>query len=181
MPVATLSHRFSFRLPALLVGFGTLAGGCQSSRPSFSFQPVVLCTGAAVPASHAAAGVSAPVAAPVASAAPDPCAAAVATPATVKRAPLLALVPPLAAAPAEILAAVAPAPVVARAHRLLPHRAHAPAEVGLGTTVFGILGLITLPIALLGLLLSGGGLVWGIVAGAAALAILVAYLDPFGG
>ena len=53
--------------------------------------------------------------------------------------------------------------------------------MGLGTTVFGILGLITLPIALLGLLLSGGGLGWGIVAGAAALAILVAYLDPFGG
>ena len=64
--------------------------------------------------------------------------------------------------------------------RSLLHRAQAPAEAGLGTTVFGILGLITLPIALLGLLLSGGGLVWGIVAGAAALAILVAWLDPFG-
>ena len=64
--------------------------------------------------------------------------------------------------------------------RSLLHRAQAPAEAGLGTTVFGILGLVTLPIALLGLLLSGGGLVWGIVAGAAALAILVAWLDPFG-
>jgi hypothetical protein len=52
--------------------------------------------------------------------------------------------------------------------------------VGLGTTVFGILGLIVLPIALLGLLLSGGGLVWGILAGLAALAVLVAYIDPFG-
>ncbi len=62
----------------------------------------------------------------------------------------------------------------------LRHRPQGIAEAGLGTTVFGILGLVTLPIALLGLLLSGGGLVWGIVAGAAALAILVAYLDPFG-
>jgi hypothetical protein len=42
------------------------------------------------------------------------------------------------------------------------------------------LGLILFPIALLGLLLSGGGLVWAILAGAAALAVLVAYIDPFG-
>ena len=59
-------------------------------------------------------------------------------------------------------------------------RAHATAEVGLGTTVLGVLGLVVLPIALIGLLLSGGGLVWGLVAGLAALAVLVAYLDPFG-
>ena len=64
--------------------------------------------------------------------------------------------------------------------RPLLHRAHGTAEAGLGTTVLGVLGLVVLPIALLGLLLSGGGLVWGIVAGAAALAVLVAYLDPFG-
>ena len=64
--------------------------------------------------------------------------------------------------------------------RTLLHRPHATAEVGLGTTVLGVLGLVVLPIALIGLLLSGGGLVWGIVAGAAALAVLVAYLDPFG-
>ena len=54
--------------------------------------------------------------------------------------------------------------------RALLHRPHATAEVGLGTTVLGVLGLIVLPIALIGLLLSGGGLVWGIVAGLAALA-----------
>ena len=60
------------------------------------------------------------------------------------------------------------------------HRPHATAEVGLGTTVLGVLGLVLLPIALIGLLLSGGGLVWGLVAGLAALAVLVAYLDPFG-
>ena len=72
-------------------------------------------------------------------------------------------------------------PQLATPHRrALLHRPHATAEVGLGTTVLGILGLVVLPIALIGLLLSGGGLVWGIVAGAAALAVLVAYLDPFG-
>ena len=55
----------------------------------------------------------------------------------------------------------------------------APAETGLGTTVFGILGLLALPIGLIGLAL-GGGLVWAIIAGAGALAVLVAWLDPFG-
>ena len=64
--------------------------------------------------------------------------------------------------------------------RALLARPHAAAEAGLGTTVLGVLGLVVLPIALLGLLLSGGGLVWGVVAGLAALAVLVAYLDPFG-
>ena len=44
--------------------------------------------------------------------------------------------------------------------------------------MLGVLGLVVLPIALLGLALSGGGLVWAIVAGAAAVAVLVAYLDP---
>ena len=68
----------------------------------------------------------------------------------------------------------------ARHRRALLRRPHATAEAGLGTTVLGVLGLVVLPIALIGLLLSGGGLVWGIVAGAAALAVLVAYLDPFG-
>ena len=64
--------------------------------------------------------------------------------------------------------------------RTLLARPRAMAEVGLGTTVLGVLGLVVLPIALLGLLLSGGGLVWGILAGLAAVAVLVAYLDPFG-
>ncbi|AHJ99795.1 hypothetical protein [Hymenobacter swuensis] len=52
-------------------------------------------------------------------------------------------------------------------------------EVGLGTTVLGVLGLVVLPVALLGLLIWGGP-VWAILAGLAALAVLVAYLDPFG-
>lgn len=56
--------------------------------------------------------------------------------------------------------------------------ARKPTEVGLGTTVFGILGFLAVPIGLIGLAL-GGGLVWGILAAAGALAILIAWLDPF--
>lgn len=58
-------------------------------------------------------------------------------------------------------------------------RPQQPAEVGLGTTVFGVLGLIVLPVSLLGLLIWGGP-VWAILAGLAALAVLIAYIDPFG-
>ncbi len=59
-----------------------------------------------------------------------------------------------------------------------PGGAQATAEAGLGTTVLGVLGLVVGPIALLGLLIWGGP-VWGILAGLAALAVLVAYIDPF--
>ncbi|OWP64256.1 hypothetical protein CDA63_04245 [Hymenobacter amundsenii] len=52
------------------------------------------------------------------------------------------------------------------------------AEVGLGTTVLGVLGLVVGPIALLGLLIWGGP-VWAVLAALAALAVLVAYIDPF--
>lgn len=51
-------------------------------------------------------------------------------------------------------------------------------EAGLGTTVLGVLGLVVLPISLLGLLIWGGP-VWAVLAGLAALAVLIAYLDPF--
>lgn len=54
-----------------------------------------------------------------------------------------------------------------------------PAEVGLGTTVLGVLGLVVLPISLVGLLIWGGP-VWAVLAGLSALAVLIAYLDPFG-
>ncbi|MET4075206.1 hypothetical protein [Hymenobacter sp. UYCo722] len=181
MPVATPFRRFSFRSLVLLVALGSLAGGCQSSRPSFSFQPAVLRATTAMPAPRVARA-PVPVAAPVAAAEAAPRAATAALPSTIEAGPLRATAPHPAARPAETVASVAPASAssVRRTHRPLLHRAHASAEAGLGTTVFGILGIVTLPIALLGLLLSGGGLVWGIVAAAAALAILVAYLDPFG-
>lgn len=65
--------------------------------------------------------------------------------------------------------------------RLAPRPAAVPSnttEVGLGTTVLGVLGLIVAPIALIGLLI-WGGLAWSILLGLAALAVLIAYLDPF--
>ena len=63
--------------------------------------------------------------------------------------------------------------------RLL-RRAHAPAEAGLGLTVLGLLAMVVLVVALIGLAISGGGLGWIITAGVAALVILLAYLDPGG-
>ena len=84
----------------------------------------------------------------------------------------------VAAAPAVPAEVAHTKPVMHR--RALLHRPHATAEAGLGTTVLGVLGLVVLPIALIGLILSGGGLVWASVAAAAAVAVLVAYLDPVG-
>jgi hypothetical protein len=167
---------FHSRLLALLVVAGGLASSCQSSRPSFSFQPM---SGRAVKSAEATA------AAPVI--APEPAA----RPITVSQTKPVAY-PPASSTVAQqqpklveiltekniSLPTVRPA---ATHRRQLLARPHATAEAGLGTTVLGVLGLVVLPIALLGLLLSGGGLVWGIVAGAAALAVLVAWLDPFGG
>lgn len=180
MLFATHPRLFHSRLLALLVVISGLAGGCQSSRPSFSFQPM---PGRArvVKAARAAAITPEPTAALAVT--PDRPAAQAVVSASVAQPPHR-VPPPLepVVAPTET-ATTAPLPVVrpAATHRRpLLARAHATAEVGLGTTVLGVLGLVVLPIALLGLLLSGGGLVWGIVAGAAALAVLVAYIDPFG-
>ena len=154
-----------------------LTTSCQSTRPGFSFQPVTLSEKGAADQPQPTA------AAQLASAAPA--AAAVA-----QDEPVFRLLDrhrsrqartlhkeARATAPAPEPRRVAKAPV-ARTRQLLT-RPHVTAERGLGTTVFGILGLVVLPVALVGLLLSGG-LVWGILAGAAALAVLVAYLDPFG-
>ena len=59
-------------------------------------------------------------------------------------------------------------------------RAHAPAEAGLGLTVLGLLAMVVLVVALIGLLISGGGLGWIITAAIAAGVLLLAYLDPGG-
>ncbi|UYZ62272.1 hypothetical protein [Hymenobacter weizhouensis] len=69
-------------------------------------------------------------------------------------------------------------PVVLAARRALVRPGNT-VEVGLGTTVLGVLGLIVGPISLLGLLIWGGP-VWAILLGLSALAVLVAWLDPFG-
>ncbi|MCI1188699.1 hypothetical protein MON38_14825 [Hymenobacter sp. DH14] len=60
------------------------------------------------------------------------------------------------------------------------HRAHAPARQGLGLTVLGLLGMVALVVALVGLAISGGGVGWIITAAVAAGVVLLAYLDPGG-
>ena len=70
--------------------------------------------------------------------------------------------------------------IFASPRRLLRHRAHAPAEVGLGLTVLGLLAMVALVVALVGLAISGGGAGWIIAAAIAAGVVLLAYLDPHG-
>ena len=177
MPSATRTRLCYFRLLALLMLFVGLASGCQSSRPSFSFQP--------------APGRVQPLLTTPAASHKD--SAAALAPAGLARAHEVGkqLTRAQGRAQQQIKLAVKPTENTVIAHntvrqpaaihrRARLQRPHPTAEAGLGTTVLGILGLVALPIALIGLLLSGGGLVWGIVAGAAALAVLVAYLDPFG-
>lgn len=64
--------------------------------------------------------------------------------------------------------------------RHLLQRAHAPARQGLGLTVLGLLGMVALVVALVGLAISGGGAGWIIAAAVAAGVVLLAYLDPGG-
>ncbi|MBD2767160.1 hypothetical protein IC235_04530 [Hymenobacter sp. BT664] len=166
-------------LGLLAVAFVGSMSGCQSTRPSFSFQPAPRRAAPAVDTGavriERAQVASVPVAEP---------AVAVAPRSTFLR-PRVRVRRPVSAPQVLVTdASVVSSPVVRPAstpRRRLWARPQAPAEVGLGTTVLGVLGLVTLPIALVGLALSGGGLVWGIIAGAAALAVLVAYIDPFGG
>ncbi|MFC6225537.1 hypothetical protein ACFP2F_19985 [Hymenobacter artigasi] len=177
MLFATRPRLFHSRLLALLVVAGGLASGCQSSRPSFSFQPA--------PGRARAVDLEQPAATETkVIAAREPISAVVASrPAVVQR---VRQQPQTEIQQAPKQAVVTPENLTVARASVVPHRrpllgrAHATAEAGLGTTVLGVLGLVVLPIALIGLAISGGGLVWGIVAGAAALAVLVAYIDPFG-
>ena len=156
-------------LAAVFVGSAT---GCQSTRPGFSFQAaprrvapeVVVGTAPTEPVQAAPTAVAKP---------------ALAQQAGRFRQRVRRSVPMPQAASRTVVSdpVLQPAPV---RRRLFWARPQAQAEAGLGTTVLGILGLILLPVALVGLALSGGGLVWGIIAGAAAVAVLVAWLDPFG-
>ncbi len=176
MPAATPLRLFSPHFALLLAIFAGLASSCQSSRPGFAFQPA--------PGRPARVTTAASLAAP-----PDSvgATAATVTGAHSPQRPAQARSQERRLAPAARVAAVAKAALVPKTarsatgkRRVLLQRPHGTAEVGLGTTVLGVLGLVALPIALIGLAISGGGLVWAIVAGAAALAVLVAYLDPFG-
>jgi hypothetical protein len=174
---------FSSPALVLLVVFIGLLSSCQSSRPSFSFQPAPqLPLQAAMPVPIAAASDSGGAAVAPALAAHAPALAAYASPLVMReqrKARRQAAVVRIAAISKTVLV-----PKIGRSalpqRRALLQRPHTTAESGLGTTVLGVLGLIALPIAALGLILSGGGLGWIIVGGLAALAVLVAYIDPFG-
>jgi hypothetical protein len=178
MLFATRRRSFRFRLLALLMLVASAASSCQSSRTSFSFHPPSLSPARGHVAEEppkstdSSATASGPAEAPQA--------ATVSTPVRrVRPRGRAPQAPKVAIAPVEATpATIASAPAVRRRGPLA--RPHATAEVGLGTTVLGVLGLVLLPVALVGLLLSGGGLVWGILTGLAALAVLVAWLDPFG-
>ena len=173
---ATRPRLLHSNLLALLVIFAGLASGCQSSRPSFSFQPApgrmrAVPETITPPDSLTTRATLAPVASVMLAGSRAP-----------RQARTQVRAVPMVETPTAIAStdkSTAKRPMATRRRALLT-RPHATAEVGLGTTVLGVLGLVVLPIALIGLLLSGGGLIWGIVAGAAALAVLVAYLDPFG-
>jgi hypothetical protein len=179
MAFATPFRLLRVRLLSLLMVASGLASSCQSSRPSFSFQPMERQPPTAKKATIAP---KAPVAAvvvevPTASTPPP----RLKTELTRKKAGYKRPGPHWASVAAEGANVIAITQAPKSVHkRAFLRRPQAPAEAGLGTTVLGVLGLVILPIALIGLALSGGGLVWGIVAGAAALAVLVAYIDPFG-
>ncbi|SNC76849.1 hypothetical protein SAMN06265337_3593 [Hymenobacter gelipurpurascens] len=152
---------------------------CQSTRPAYLFQP-------------SATGAAATVVPVRSSAPPEPQAPATIPARQEVTAAHLGQSEPLAPARQSVRARlthreVLRQPVVAWQRTVRPAaqaarnvtRPRHSKEVGLGTTVLGVLGLIVLPIALLGLLIWGGP-VWAILAGLAAVAVLVAYLDPFG-
>ncbi|MBC6610500.1 hypothetical protein H8B15_06180 [Hymenobacter sp. BT507] len=176
MPIATL--RRLRLLPSLLVGFVllTLAAGCQSARPTPTAYQVRLTQPAVA---------LAPTPPTLAPTAETPIAAAE---------PVATDTPPKPRAKVRTSHQAMRATVPTAATKRLPQRLlravqhtakHSAgvvhpntAEVGLGTTVLGVLGLIVAPIALIGLLI-WGGLVWTILLGLAALAVLIAYIDPY--
>lgn len=174
-PVRLSRHltRLSLAVMVLL-----LAAGCHSSRVAYQFRPatspaaasIVIPDSVTVPAlaTRIIAAPAAIVSAPVKPARPELRPARQMRP--LRRVVAQALVQQHAK-PTTRYSAAQSARQVARPHQTT--------EVGLGTTVFGVLGLIVLPISLIGLLIWGGP-VWAILAGLAALAILIAYLDPFG-
>ena len=197
MPSPTRLRLFNFRLLAVLAVFAGLASGCQSSKPSFSFQPIVLRAGqpgvrmavarpdtsdapAAAPATASATLV--PVA-PVAGAAASQLVTGMPADSQVpaSRQPQRTQPQLLAATTAQLITPTASqSRALARHRRLLQHRAQGPAQQGLGLTVLGLLGMVALVVALIGLAISGGGAGWIIAAAIAAGVVLLAYLDPGG-
>ncbi|MBD2713455.1 hypothetical protein KBK19_00235 [Microvirga sp. STR05] len=177
IPTPFHSLRAVFRLLNALLILSVVAS-CSGSRLAYQFQP------AATVAAKRPVFATDSAAAPVAAAAPAPVSAArISTPSLHlhrqegKRKPQQAvaqLVQQTKAPHKQLLAKPTRQREATKASS-----SQRPSEVGLGTTVLGVLGLLVLPIALLGLLIWGGP-VWAVLAGLAALAVLIAYLDPFG-
>ena len=152
-----------------------LAAGCRSTQSVYRVTPA--------PGTSTAQAVPDAPATPEPNALPTPAkplnrsyrttAAANQRPAASKATPLLA----------RTIETVKSSPTLVRAAKRVVRRAplapHNTAEVGLGTTFLGILGILAIPIGLIGLLLSGGGLAWAIVAIVGGLLLLNAIYEPF--
>ncbi|GGG39805.1 hypothetical protein [Hymenobacter glacieicola] len=169
--------RLAVHVSILLVALG-LTAGCRSSHSAYQFRPAPAVAHGRAPLPDSGA-VAAPLAPGTEQAVPARVASrrAASRPRPVARKLRLQMPRAVAASVGRARQAVAhvrPGAQAAR-HSAAPRRV---TEVGLGTTVLGVLGLVVLPVALLGLLIWGGP-VWAILAGLAALAVLVAYLDPF--
>lgn len=170
------ARRFLFSC-AVAAGLLVAATSCRSSQSAYRFRPgptVASAPRPTAPAQPLPAAASAPTAVEVTL--PIPLVRPVAARQPVRPAAVAAprrLAPRLSSPVRKAYAAVAQT-----ARRGAADGAQATTEVGLGTTVLGVLGLIVGPISLIGLLIWGGP-VWAILLGLSALAVLVAYLDPF--
>lgn len=177
MPAVLLSGRLP-SLSALVAAclLLVLAAGCRSSQTAYRFRP------GSSPVAEASSPDTAVSSGPLA--VPHSALKAAARPHSRTTGPKLRQRRQAERLLARVAARVEKAPVrlthsrpAAQAIRRVAGPGHQ-TEVGLGTTVLGVLGLVVLPVALLGLLIWGGP-VWAILGGLAALAVLVAYLDPF--
>ncbi|WP_426489765.1 hypothetical protein [Hymenobacter sp. 102] len=180
MPASTVPARrarFFFGVPLLLLVL--LAAGCRSSQSAYQFRPA---PAAQQPMTAEARPVITPPGA-------SPRIIATAEPVAERQPAIQQRTKPkprqlrqqLRQAVAQVGAAQVPRLRAGKSAGQAARRAAGPrhtAEVGLGTTVLGVLGLVVLPLSLIGLLIWGGP-VWAVLAGLAALAVLIAYLDPF--
>lgn len=188
-PASPTCLRLIFRLLTALLVLGATAS-CSSGQLAFRFRPAPPVPMRAVAAASAEPEAAAPPAqAPAQALVQAPTAAQPFEPQAQKPTsgrpgrlrylarPVAALTHSPAASAAQAVAKSRVVGAPAKVRRVFaPQR---PAEVGLGTTVLGVLGLVVLPVSLLGLLIWGGP-VWLVLAGLSALAVLIAYLDPFG-
>ena len=197
LPMRSLArpHVSNCRLLAVLAVFAGLASGCQSSRPSFSFQPIMLRANTPMlhPSAHAAPALASttPEAEPMQPNATEEVAVIPSAKPATK--PIVVTAEQLPSHSIQLQTQVSGTTSATVAsgvstsgqqaglqRRQLLRRAHAPAAQGLGLTVLGILGMVVLVVALVGLAISGGGVGWVLTATIAAGMVLLAYLNPGG-